>query len=96
MTKLEASQLIEEIVNNLLEADAINPIENFGDTSVLLGEGAVLDSISFITFITDVEDKIQEVTGKELYLVLSEIDNFNVDNPNLTADGLANYIHSIT
>lgn len=96
MTKLEASQLIEEIVNNLLEADAINPIENFGDNSVLLGEGAVLDSISFITFITDVEDKIQEVTGKELYLVLSEIDNFNVDNPNLTADGLANYIHSIT
>ena len=96
MTKLEASQLIEEIVNNLLEADAINPIENFSDNSVLLGEGAVLDSISFITFITDVEDKIQEVTGKELYLVLSEIDNFNVDNPNLTADGLANYIHSIT
>ena len=64
MTKLEASQLIEEIVNNLLEADAINPIENFGDNSVLLGEGAVLDSISFITFITDVEDKIRRLPEK--------------------------------
>lgn len=96
MTREEANKMIFDSIQSLLESDAINPIENFEKSSIILGNGSELDSISFITFITDIEDRIQEKTNKEIYLVLSEIDNFNINNPNLTAEGLANYINSIT
>lgn len=96
MTREEAYQMIFDSVQSLIESDAINQIENFEKSSIILGNGSELDSISFITFITDIEDRIQEKTNKEVYLVLSEVDNFNINNPTLTAEGLANYINSIT
>jgi acyl carrier protein len=89
-------ELIQGVVENLINSDSIDPIENFNEQTIILGNGSVLDSISFIVFITDVEDQLQEETGQELYLVLNQIDNFNVDNPNLTIEILSKYICLIT
>lgn len=96
MNNKEAYELIDGVVKNLVASDAINTIDGFDEQTIVLGNGSVLDSISFITFITDIEDKLQEVTGKELYLVLNEINNFNVDNPNLTVGGLATYLATLS
>jgi len=96
MNNNEAYELIDGVVKNLVASDAINTIDGFDEQTIVLGNGSVLDSISFITFITDIEDKLQEVTGKELYLVLNEINNFNVDNPNLTVGGLATYLATLS
>ena len=96
MNNNEAYELIDGVVENLVASDAINTIDGFDEQTIVLGNRSVLDSISFITFITDIVDKLQEVTGKELYLVLNEINNFNVDNPNLTVGGLATYLATLS
>jgi hypothetical protein len=84
--------LINECVESLVRSGSIDPFENFGRETVILGSGSELDSISFVTFITEVEDRIQSETGVEFYLVLNEIDAFNINNPNLTIGGLSDYI----
>jgi hypothetical protein len=85
-------KLINECVDSLVRSGSIDPIENFSRETVILGSGSELDSISFVTFITEVEDRVQSETGEEFYLVLNEIDAFNINNPNLTIGGLSDYI----
>jgi len=85
-------KLIKECVDSLVRSRSIDPIENFSRETVILGSGSDLDSIGFVTFITEVEDRIQSETGEEFYLVLNEIDTFNINNPNLTIGGLSDYI----
>lgn len=92
ITNEDTYSLINECVDSLVRSGSIDPIENFSRDTVILGGGSVLDSISFVTFITEVEDRIQAETGEEFYLVLNEIDAFNINNPNLTIGGLSDYI----
>ena len=92
ITNENTYKLINECVDSLIRSGSIDPIENFSRDTVILGGGSVLDSISFVTFITEVEDHIQSETGEEFYLVLNEIDAFNINNPNLTIGGLSDYI----
>ena len=92
ITNENAYKLIKESVDSLVRSGTIDPIENFSRETVILGSGSELDSISFVTFITEVEDRVQSLTGEEFYLVLNEIDDFNINNPNLTIGGLSDYI----
>lgn len=92
ITNENTYKLINDCVDSLIRSGSIDPIENFSRDTVILGGGSVLDSISFVTFITEVEDRIQSETGEEFYLVLNEIDAFNINNPNLTIGGLSDYI----
>lgn len=92
ITNENTYKLINECVDSLIRSGSIDPIEIFSRDTVILGGGSVLDSISFVTFITEVEDRIQSETGEEFYLVLNEIDAFNINNPNLTIGGLSDYI----
>jgi len=92
ITNENTYKLINECVDSLIRSGSIDPIENFSRDTVILGGGSVLDSISFVTFITEVEDRIKSETGEEFYLVLNEIDAFNINNPNLTIGGLSDYI----
>jgi hypothetical protein len=62
-----------------------------GDT-VLLGAGSQLDSIAFVTFVTEMEDRLNRETGQELYLVLTDIHEFNMDSAQLSVDTLARYV----
>lgn len=92
ITKENAYKLITECIESLVRSDSMEPIEEVSIDTVILGTGSVMDSISFVTFITEVEDRIQSETGEEFYLVLNEIDAFNINNPNLTLGSLAEYI----
>lgn len=92
ITNENTYKLINDCIDSLIRSGSIDLIENFSRDTVILGAGSVLDSISFVTFITEVEDRIQSETGEEFYLVLNEIDAFNINNPNLTIGGLSDYI----
>ena len=92
ITKENAYKLIADCIDSLIRSDSMEPIENYNMDTIILGSGSVMDSISFVTFITEVEDSIQSETGEEFYLVLNEIDAFNINNPNLTLGSLAEYI----
>lgn len=91
-----AAHLIEESLDSLARSGLLESKIAVSGQTVLLGSGSELDSMGFVTFITDVEDRIQRQTGQELYLVLNEIAVFNVERPDLTVDVLARYIERLT
>ena len=66
-----------------------------GDT-VLLGTGSPLDSIAFVTFVTDVEERLGRETDQELYFDLTDIHEFNTEAASLSADTLARYLVKLT
>lgn len=65
-----------------------------GDT-VLFGAKSVLDSIAFINFTTDLEEKIREEIGAPITLKLYEIHDGNAGRVTLTIDGMAGIVAKI-
>ena len=95
LTKENAYKLLVECIESLIRSESIEAIENISEETIILGIGSTMDSISFVTFITEVEDRLQNETGSEIYLVLNQIDAFNINNPNLTLNILSDYISKI-
>ena len=65
---------------------------NFFDFSSPLGGGSVFDSIGFITLFSEIEENIQEETGKDIFLILDEISGFDINSPFLSVGTIAKYI----
>lgn len=84
--------LIQECFDSLESTGTIDQKINVDESTVLLGSGSLLDSIAFVTFVTEFEDRLQEETGEDYFLVLNDINSFNVNNPSLTAKTLASYV----
>ena len=93
MKKDRAFQLIKEVFDSIVEEDLLDePVIVHSDT-ILLGKNSPLDSVGFVTFITDLEERlIQETNNDEIYLVLDKIDDFNTNNRVLSVDMLARHI----
>ncbi|WP_378950563.1 hypothetical protein [Pelosinus sp. sgz500959] len=92
MTKEIAFQILQDAFSSLHRSGMLEQEIKIKEETVILGAGSPLDSIAFVMFITDIEDRISSVAEKEIYLVLSEIHEFNIDNQYLTAGKLADYI----
>lgn len=92
MTKENAVQILQESFSSLHRSGILENEITVQEGTVILGSGSPLDSLAFVTFITDLEDRISNETGKEFYLVLTEIHEFNGENQCLTAGRLADYI----
>lgn len=65
---------------------AVNP------ETVLLGSDSPLDSIGFVTFISEIENRVNDETGKDLNISLMEVDGLDENDPHITAGKLATYI----
>ena len=92
-TQEDALQLIQDSMDSLIRSGTIETEKvKVTHETVLLGEGALLDSIGFVTFVTDMEDRMEEKTGHECYLVLNEIGEFNINSPSLKAGVLSRYL----
>lgn len=88
----KATCMIKESLHSLHATGVLDvEIEARADT-VLLGPGSPLDSIAFVAFITDLEDRLNEETGDDAALVLQEIHKFNAGAPFLGVGALARYI----
>ena len=96
MTKTQAVEIIQNSFSSLHRSGILEKNVLVTEETVILGVGSPLDSIAFVTFITDIEDRLNDTTGKEVYLVLSEIHEHNGSNQNLTVGTLVNYIVNLT
>ena len=92
MTKESAFQILQDSFSSLHRSGILSQDITIEENTVVLGASSLLDSIAFVMFITDIEDRISNATDKEIYLVLSEIHEFNIDNQYLTVGRLADYI----
>ncbi len=92
LSQEKAMTMIEDSIAGLRRAGLLGADLAVDGGLVLLGTGSPLDSIAFVTFITDLEDRLNGETGKDLYLVLTDIHEFNTDNARLTVETLARYL----
>ena len=91
MTEQRALELIVASLGKLKKAKMLEPDEKLNGETILLGAGSPLDSIGFVTFVTDLEESISSEAKKDLYLVLNEINEFNINQPQLCLGALAKY-----
>ena len=95
--KERALELIQESVEGLIRGGIIEKSFVVENGTVLLGMGSPLDSLGFVTFVTDLEERLIDETDNDgLYLTLDEIQGFNMDNPNLTVEIFVDYMTSLT
>ena len=84
---------IKKIVQMALEEvneDADEVIE-YGENTALFGKGEGMDSFSFVTLISNIEEQIQEQFGKEVYLVSDQVYEKKY-NPFATIGSMEKYI----
>ncbi|HMV25245.1 MAG TPA: hypothetical protein PLH27_06905 [bacterium] len=84
--------VIQESFDSLTRSGLIASQVQVTPDLVILGNGSPLDSMAFVTLFTDLEERIATASGKDIFLVLDEIEGFNINNPFLSAETIAGYI----
>ena len=84
--------LIQKSLDGLFEASMLNERVLVVDEVPLFGRSSNIDSMCFVALMTDVEDKLCESTGKNIFVVLSDVEELYPDSAVLTAGMLANYL----
>ena len=92
MTYENAVTLIRETLASLVRSGIIQDDISAEESTSLLGRNSVLDSIAFVTFITELEDRVSRVKGQEFFLVLNDIHDFNPNDAMLSVGTLAKYL----
>jgi hypothetical protein len=93
MTTFEqALQLIQESLDGLHRSGLLEKNIIVTPDTAIMGKDSPLDSISFVTFITDLEDRLNNKSDTEIFFVLNDIGDFDINNPFLSAKAIANYI----
>lgn len=96
MSNERALAIIQETLDGLHRSGLVqNRIAVEGST-VILGAGSPLDSLGFVTFVADLEERLNQESSRELSLVLNELHEFNAQVPYLSAETVAKYMVSLT
>jgi hypothetical protein len=97
LTHNSALELIQKSCDSLQRVGLLEKEMTVQDGTVLLGSGSPLDSIAFVTFVTELEDRLSRAEQQEdLFLVLKDIHEYNSDDSSLTAGVLARYLTRLT
>ena len=95
ISEQRVKELIFKSLQEIKNLDLVRENFDFNDNSVLLGDGGSLDSIAFVTFVTDLEEKIEDEIGKEFVLKLQEIHDLNVGKTALIVGDMARLVAKI-
>lgn len=90
-TTENALKLAQETFDGLVKSETLETAVEATDETVLLGKNSVLDSIGFITFLTDYEDRLQLAMDKEYYLDFNKIIENNTGKLSLSVGTLVQY-----
>ncbi len=96
MNTQAALQLMQETFESMQRSGMVPDTITFNSDTVILGVGSVLDSLGFVTFISDLEERLCTKLDDEVYLVHHEIEAFNANSSFLSAGTIARFIESIT
>ncbi|MBM4433632.1 MAG: hypothetical protein FJ028_00705 [Chloroflexi bacterium] len=91
MKRDEALELMREILEGLRRSGLAEAGDPLGAETVLIGAGAALDSVGFVTFIAELEDRLSAGRREPVELILTDVWQFNRDDPFLSAGVLADY-----
>jgi acyl carrier protein len=92
MTQSEVMAIVQDAFDALREADLVQNNVSVDETTDLLGPETILDSIAFITFIVELEDRLQAELGDDTHIAVTEIHDYNPEEARLTVGVLVDYI----
>ena len=96
MIKTESiSDLVAESIRSLRRSGIIEVDIEIEPSTVILGGDCSLDSMGFVTLITDVEERLNRATGKDLYIVLTDLEVKFVGQNELTIAMLVEYLSDL-
>lgn len=95
MTRATALEMMADVLEGLRRSDMVDPGDPLNEDTVLIGARAVVDSVGFVTFIAEVEDRLNRERAEPIELILTDIWQFNADSPSLSAGVLADYCATI-
>ena len=91
----QSLQIMQSALNNLFEAGMMDEKVIVDLDTPLFGEGSTLDSMGFVTFVTEVEERVIETVKKDIFIVLSDIEELYPNEPILNASMFSSYLQSI-
>lgn len=91
MTYEAALKMMGDVLEGLSCSEMVEPGAPLTEDAVLIGPAAILDSLGFVTFVAEVEDRLNHGRDEPLELILAEIWQFSTENPSFTAGILADY-----
>ena len=97
LTYDHALKLIQDSCDSLQKANLLESKIEIRDDTVILGSGSPFDSIAFVVFVTELEDRLNKLEQQDdLSLVLKDIHEYNTGNSALTAGVLGHYLIRLT
>ncbi|MBW6512458.1 MAG: hypothetical protein K0A93_10170 [Desulfuromonadaceae bacterium] len=96
MTYGNTYELISDSLKSLQRSGVIPDSMDLVAEAVILGMGSELDSLGFVSFISELEERLSAAIGKEIYLILDDIHSFNEDKSFLNVETLARFIVTLT
>jgi acyl carrier protein len=78
VSKEKAMEIIADVFESLFRTESIESKVDVNKETVVLGPGSPLDSIGFVTFITELEDRLIDETDDDIYLIINDIHEFNI------------------
>jgi len=96
MDTQSALQLMQETFDSMQRSGMLEDAIIVNSDTVILGSGSSLDSLGFVTFISDLEERVSDKANQEHYLILTDIHDFNTEQSFLSVGTLAQYVAKIT
>ena len=78
VSKEKAMEIIADVFESLYRTESIESKVDVNKETVVLGPGSPLDSMGFVTFITELEDRLIDETDDDIYLIINDIHEFNI------------------
>jgi len=96
MNSNEITLIIEKILIELAENNMLEGELNFSQELYLLGPNSPLDSLSFISFLTKLEDNLSTENRSDIYIVLNEVKGFDINKNQMNVRTLVEHIVELT
>lgn len=92
MSEEQSLAMIQGTLDGMHESGLLDNAVAIESSTVLMGTDSPLDSLAFVTFIGELEGRLNRETGKELSVVLSEVQKLNADPIHLSAGTMARFL----
>jgi acyl carrier protein len=87
--------LIQESLESLHRGGIIEAAVSVNGETSLFGEHSDLDSMGFVTFVSDIEERLSRKADKELFIILSDLEEMYPASAKLTVSMFTNYLTTL-
>lgn len=96
LTKIDVVSLAQKCLDRLRKSEVLEADIFASAETVLIGDGSQLDSVGFVTFISDLEVQVNDFLGTDIYIVIPDIQGIDSMESRLTLGNLADYLIALT